>query len=171
MDGIIIAIPEPVILGHHEPSSEIYTKPLHAPPTPGFHLANVDETNTTVLDADHPHRWQVDHILNYMQNPGVSADVQCLHLCDREDCHVVLTELNHCLATPAQHSLFMHTQWKHDASLGVNHACHICACSTIVEWVAATSTISHINTCLLTIFRAMGFTYPPSLYYTCTTPA
>jgi hypothetical protein len=169
--AFLTAIPEPVILGRHEPGGEIYTEPLHALPAPGFHLVNIDEHDTTYLDADHPRRWQVDRVLNYMQDPGVSADVHRLRLSDREDRRALLAELDHCLHAPAQHGLLSPSQRARDASLGGDHARRVNARSTIVERLAAASTVSRIHARLLTVFGAVGFTYPPGLYYARNTPA
>jgi hypothetical protein len=169
--AFLTAILEPVILGRHEPGGEVYTEPLHALPVPGFHLVNIDECDTTTLDADHPRRWQVDCVLNYMQDPGVSADVHHLCLSDREDCRALLAELDHCLHMPAQHGLLTPSQRVRDASLSGDHARHAQARAIIVKWLAAASTISRIHAHLLTVFGAVGFTYPPGLYYARSTPA
>jgi hypothetical protein len=100
----------------------------------------------------------------------VSADIHHLCLSNWEDCHALLTELDHCLHTPAQHRLLTPSQRDFNASLGRDHAHRINACSVIVEWLAVASTISHIHAHLLTVFRAVGFTCLPSLYYARTMP-
>jgi hypothetical protein len=157
--AFLTAIPEPVILGHHEPSSDIYTEPLHALPAPGFHLTNINECDTTTLDANHPRHWQVDRVLNYMQDPRVSADVHRLCLSDREDRHALLVELDHCLHAPAQDGLLTSSQRARNVSLGRDRTRCIQACTIIVERLAAASTISHVHARLLTVFGATTFTY------------
>ena len=73
---------EPTILGRLNANSPVYAKPLYACPTSLSHIAGVDNGDLSMLRATSPICHLVDPLLEGLGNPGVLADVHCLHLLD-----------------------------------------------------------------------------------------
>ena len=92
--------PKPVVFGRTNFISPIYVEPLHA--RAAWHFANptIDDADHSLLVADHPRRGQIDAAILLLDNPGVTAEVHCLHLLNAEDRVTNQIELHHILETP-----------------------------------------------------------------------
>ena len=80
--------------------SPIYIEPLHAQAAWHFANLNIDDTDHTLLIADHPRRGQVDAAILLLDDPGVTAEVHHLHTLDAKDHVANQIELHHILETP-----------------------------------------------------------------------
>ena len=92
--------PEPVIFGRTNFISPIYVEPLHARAV--WHFANptIDDTDHSLLVADHPQRGQIDATILLLNNLGVTAEIHRLRVLNAEDCVTNQIELHYVLETP-----------------------------------------------------------------------
>ena len=92
--------PEPIIFRRTNFISPIYVEPLHA--RAAWHFANptIDDTDHSLLVADHPRRGQIDAAILLLDDPGVTAEVHRLRLLDAKDRVANQIELHHVLETP-----------------------------------------------------------------------
>ena len=67
-----------------------------------WHFANpaIDNADHSLLVANHPWRGQIDAAILLLDDPGVTAEVHCLHMLDAEDRIANQIELHHILETP-----------------------------------------------------------------------
>ena len=78
----------------------IYVKPLHAWQAWGMGSPNIDDTDHSLLAANHPCHGQMDAALLLLDDPRISAKVHQLWLLDQEDHQASIVKLCHCLETP-----------------------------------------------------------------------
>ena len=84
--------PEPVVFRRNNIISPIYVKPLHTCMAWEMGSLDINNADHTLFSADHLHCGQVDAAL-LLDDPGVLAEVHCLHLLDQEDCLMAVVKL------------------------------------------------------------------------------
>ena len=95
---------EPTILGQLNANSPVYAKPLYARPAMLSHITGVDDGDLSMLHATSPIHHLVDPLLKGLGDPGVLADVHCLHLLDHKVHKQTKDELAHLLSSPTRHA-------------------------------------------------------------------
>ena len=91
---------EPVIFRRTNFISPIYVEPLHAWAAWHFTNPTIDDTDHSLLVADHPRRGQIDAAILLLDDPSVTAEIHRLRTLDVEDCIANQIKLHHILETP-----------------------------------------------------------------------
>ena len=92
--------PEPIVFRRTNFISPIYVEPLHT--WSAWHFANptIDDTDHSILAADHPRQGQIDATILLLDDPGVTVEIHYLHILDAKDRVANQIELHHVLKTP-----------------------------------------------------------------------
>ena len=146
-------------------------EPLHA--RSAWHFANltIDNTDHSLLIADHPHRGQIDAAILLLDDPSVTAKIHRLRMLDVEDCIANQVELRHILKTPLGPQRHTIEQQEWDTQLMEEQVARQEQCTAVSAHLVAAAAMSHLLPIFHGIYGKSSGVYPPGLYLTRGQPA